>query len=201
MVRILDIFLYIDRIITKRSTRLGLRQTKSRFRFFFGTDQTHPLSASSGKRFQHNRITYFLSNLLHFFDPLHGSFRSGNDGQPRFTHDFACLSLDPHLSNNIGTGPDKDHSFFFATTGKVGILRQEPISRMNGGSGLFGNGQYQLRLQIRSILRRTGDAISLLRIANMQSSPVYMRVNSHRRNIHHPASTEDAHGYLSTISN
>ena len=39
------------------------------------------------------------------------------------------------------------------------------------------------------------------RVMDISTVAVYTHVDSHRRNIHHPTSTEDAHSYLSTISN
>ena len=122
MVRILYIFLYINRIITERSTCFGLGQTKGCFYFFFGADQAHSFSTSSGKRFQHDGIAHFLGYFFYFFNALHRSFGSGYNRQSCFTHYFACFGLDSHLSNNVGTGTDKYHSFFFTTAGKVGIL-------------------------------------------------------------------------------
>ena len=84
--------------------------------------------------------------LLHFINALYGCFGSGHNRQSCFPHNLTGLRLDSHFGNNIRTRSDKNHSLFFATAGKIRILRQETISRMNSGSGLFGNGQYQFRL-------------------------------------------------------
>ena len=80
MMGILDVFLNIYRIIAKRSPCFGLRQTKSRFHFFFRAYQAHSFSSTSGKCFQHNGITYFIGHLLHFINPLHRCLGSGNNG-------------------------------------------------------------------------------------------------------------------------
>ena len=146
MMRILNIFFNINRIIAKGCPCFGLRQTESSFHLFFRTYQTHTFSSTSRKCFQHNRIANFISYLLHFINALYGCFGSGHNRQSCFPHNLTGLRLDPHFGNNIRTRSDKNHSLFFATAGKIRILRQETISRMNSGSGLFGNGQYQFRL-------------------------------------------------------
>ena len=151
MMWVFYIFFDIDSVITKRSPGFRLRQTESRLHFLFGAYQTHPLPSTSGKCFQHDRITDFLSHLFHFLDSLHRRFCSGHNRKSCFTHNFTGFRLDSHFSYNVGTRTNKNHSFFFATTSKIRIFRQESVSRMNGGSGLFGNGQYKFRLQIGSI--------------------------------------------------
>ena len=80
MMGILDVFLNIYRIIAKRSPCFGLRQTKSRFHFFFRTYQAHSFSSTSRKCFQHNGITHFIGHFLHFINPLHRCLGSGNNG-------------------------------------------------------------------------------------------------------------------------
>ena len=199
MVRILYVLFNINGIIAKRRSRFGLGQAESRFHFLFGTYQAHPLSPATSKRFQHNGITYLIGYFLYFINTLHRRFRSGHNRQSGFTHNLARFRLDSHLGNNIRTRADKNHSFFFTTTGKIRIFRQETVSRMNGRPCLFGDSQYQFRFQIGSIFGRFGNAISLFRIADVQSSTVNMCINSHRRDIHHPACAEDTHRYFTPV--
>ena len=79
MMRILNIFFNINRIIAKGCPCFGLRQTESSFHLFFRTYQTHTFSSTSRKCFQHNGIANFGSYLFGFGNTFHRIFRARYD--------------------------------------------------------------------------------------------------------------------------
>src|SRR5512145_635111 len=97
-------------------------------------------------------------------------------------------------------GTDENQSFLFATLGKGGVLRQEPVARMNGlCPGLPGCINDLTHVEIA--FRRTGrsETDSLVGLKNMKGGPVGFGIDGNRLDAHFPAGGDNANDDFAPI--
>ena len=199
MMRMLDVFLYIDRVIAERIGGFRAGKAEGFIQSRLIADQAHSFSSSSGKRFQHDRVTDFERHTPGFFQAGNRFLRPWDNRDTGCGHNLTGFRLDTHTGDHVGARPDKDDAFLLATAGKIGIFRQETVTRMDGCAGLFGYREDQFRLQVRSVGCIFGDAVGFFCIADMQGAPVDMRIDGDGGDIHHAAGTKDTHGDLAAV--
>ena len=131
MMRLFHEFFQINRIIAKRGERLRASSIVSLFHLFFLVDQAHSFPATSHRGFQHDRKTDLPADPACFSGILQRLLRAGDNRYTGSYHPLASGYFIPHSLHRFGRRADKDDSFFFASAGKIRILRQETISGMD----------------------------------------------------------------------
>ena len=94
----------------------------------------HPTTATAGSSLQNHRKAEGY-RLLHGVLCVPQRLRTaGDDGNTTGDSDLLGAKLIAHLPQHLGGWPDEQDAVFLTGSGKVGILRQEAVSGMDGGN-------------------------------------------------------------------
>ena len=131
MPRLFNIFLQIYLRISKTRLSLCLCHHKRINKSYIGMRNTHSPSSSAAGCLDNNRIPYFFCNCQCLIFILDRAFTPRDNRDPCLSHSLFCLTLITHKADYSGRWPDKGYVTGFTDLGKVCILSQKPISRMN----------------------------------------------------------------------
>ena len=109
----------------------------------------------------------------------------------------ACLVAEQ--AQRLHARPDEGQARFGAVQGKLGVLRQEAVARMDGiAAGVPGGGDDPRDVEVR---RRAGavEGDDLVRLAGMQGAGVVARRNRHRGDVQLRRRAHDADGNLPSV--
>ena len=121
-------------------------------------------AAAASRRFDENRITDFLRRLERGFLVGDQSLGAGHDGDFGFDRRIASGDFVAESLHRLVTRSDERYVAVLANFGEVRVLREEPVTRMNGlRAAHFGRTDDPLDLQITFAARRRADAIRLVR--------------------------------------
>ena len=161
----------------------------------------HSTTATAGRRLQNHREAKGY-RLLHGVLCIPQRLRAaGDDGNTTGDSDLLGAKLIAHLPQHLGGWPDEQDTVFLTGSGKVGILRQEAVSGMDGGNTTaLGQsddaGDVQIRPQRGFLLPHQ---IRLVRLGAEQRIGVLIGVDGHRVDAQIVAGTENADGNFATV--
>ena len=161
----------------------------------------HSTTATAGRRLQNHREAKGY-RLLHGVLCIPQRLRAaGDDGNTTGDSDLLGAKLIAHLPQHLGGWPDEQDTVFLTGSGKVGILRQEAVSGMDGGNTTaLGQsddaGDVQIRPQRGLLLPHQ---IRLIRLGAEQRIGVLIGVDGHRVDAQIVAGTENADGNFATV--
>ena len=146
----------------------------------FGFDHAHPSPPATLGRFEHNWIAHCTPQFDRFLEVSHRGGRAVQDRYAHFFGDFAsCDFIAEHLEC-FDARTDEHDPFCTKSSRKLGILREESISRVNGIDLVFAaQANDSFDVQIRSDrLPRLADRVRFVRFESMQCKSIFVRVNS-----------------------
>eukprot|EP00158_Paraphelidium_tribonemae_P005282 Partr_v1_DN27264_c0_g2_i1_m38418 len=150
-------------IITKRLARLTLGRLEHDVEIIGRLDDTHSLATTTLDSLDQHRIADLCRLSLEKLGILIIAVISRHNRNTSLTHDTLGGTLGTHGTNSAGRRTNKDQPLTLNLLGKLGILRQEAVARMNGPrTTRLCHLQYLVHQQIGLTRRRRTDTISLI---------------------------------------
>ena len=163
-------------------------------------NKAHAFAATAHRRFQHHRITDFVTDAYGLFGALQRLFRTRHYGYAGRNHPLAGGYLVAHGFHGFRRRADEDNAFFLATAGKLRILRQEAVARMNGiRTAMLRHSDYFLYVQITLFGRGRSYRIGFVGVRYMMRSTVGFGKYSHGQYSHFLAGAHHAQGNLTSV--
>ena len=128
--------------------------------------------------------------------------RTRDHRHARRLHRAARLILVSHAANDLGRRTDKLDVALGAQIGKVRVLREQAVSRMDGlRAGKDGRGENGAHIQIAFLRLRGADAIALIRKRDMQRIAIRLGKNGDRADCPSPCRRESPERNLAPVGN
>ncbi len=191
--RTFDIFLDQQSAVPEGAFGLPARGGQSFGKCGSITDDAHPAPTTAGGSFNEQRKTNARKILFVFI-------RRRNDRNSGLFRQLPCFHLGAHGANYTRLRSDEGNAGLLAGSGKIGVLRQKSIPRMNRIGAAAARGfENGFDVQIRLTRRRSTDRHSLIGHANVQGVTVEIRINRNGLDAHSAACPQDADGNFTTV--
>ena len=167
----------------------------------FGVAAAHAASAAAGGRFQDDREAEGLGDLGGFVRAFYRLGRAGDGRDLGREGDLFCLQFIAHFGENGRRRSDEGDVVVLTGFGKVGILRQEPVARVDGIDAvvlgqLDDGGDIEIRLQRALVF---SDEIGLVRFDAEEGIGVFGGIHGDGAQAEVVAGAEDADGDLTAV--
>jgi hypothetical protein len=187
-------------VVTERRRRLAAGPGHGVGQLGGSAHDPHPPAAAAGGGLDQQGPADLVGDRPDLVGGHPGQVGAGQDRQPVGLGQLPGGQLGAHHLDYRGARPHEGEAGLPARLGKGGVLRQEPIARMDGvGSRPQGGVDHDVDAQVR--LRRRGPAERhrLVRRPHMGCAAVGIGEHRHRGQAHLPGGAEDAHGYLGPV--
>ncbi|MBA7677432.1 hypothetical protein ES703_85689 [subsurface metagenome] len=121
----------IDTAVSEGRFCFGLRCAESRTKADIVVRNSHTPSATTGGSLYHHGVAHFVCELQRFRFFFNSTVRARDNRDPCFVCQFAGLDFVTEQSHCLNRRADKCYPAVLAYLGKVYILSQEAITRMN----------------------------------------------------------------------
>jgi len=201
MLGVLDVALQENRRVAEGGPGLAGGAGKTFKELLLVPGHAHAATATAGRCLDDDRIAIVLGKpegLLLFLD---GVLRPWNDLHTRSHGSLAAGHLVPEGTHHVGAGADECYARCLAALGKLGILREEAVTGMDGiHIRLDGQGDDLVNPQVGvDGCLPLADQIRLVRLVAMQRKLVLFRVYCHGADAELGAGTEYADGDLAAV--
>src|SRR5579872_3645416 len=132
MARPLDQLLDVYRRVAEGALGFARGVTKSSGDFVLTIHAPHALPAPARDGLEQNRISAIVGEGAGGFGIFHWAQHAGDNWGARGNGHFASGGFRSHFANRIGGRPDKNDARLLASSGEIGILTQETVTRVNG---------------------------------------------------------------------
>ncbi len=139
----------------------------------------HAAAAAAKRRFDDQRKTNFLGDLQRFVAVVNRLFRSGQGGHTDLLRQRARRRLVAHHLEQFGTRTDEGDSRLGTGAGKLRVLGQETVTRMNHIHTLFLRQRDDaLDVEVRADRPFAfADQVGFVRLETMDGKTIFLRVN------------------------
>ena len=191
-----DVFLQENRRVAEGAARFALRFVQQMRQVGGTMHHAHPASAPAKGRLDDEGepdLVSQLERLRAVFDRL---VRSGQGGDVILAGQLARRHLVAHQFDDLRARADKDDARPGAGPGKVGVLRQKAVTRMNHIHLLLpGQRQQTGNIQVRAHRALAlSDQIRFVRLETMDAQAVFLGVNGHGAQPQLRRGAEDTNG-------
>ena len=163
---------------------------------------THSLSTTSCRSFDHNWVSHVICDLLPCFCLINGIFCTRNYWNSSIHHCLSCCGFVTHAVNDFCGWSNKCDIAFFTHSYKFAILRQKSESRMNCiRSDCHCSPKYTFHVKITVFGRCWSDTDRLVCQLGMECIFICFRTDCYGHDIHLTARTDDTHCDLSSVCN
>jgi len=195
-----DVFLDQDARVAEGGLALALGRGEAVGEVFSAIDLFHPLAAAAGDGLDQHRIADGVGFLLQAVRRLVLAQIAGGDRHAGLDHQGFGGVLQTHGADGGGGRADPDQSGGYDGLGKVGVLGQEAIARVDGlGARGLGGSQNLGGVQIGFAGRGRADQDGLIGLADVQRLGIGFGIDGDGPDAHAAGSPEDATGDLATI--
>ena len=111
---------------------LGLGGLVGPLQLLGGVHLAHAPASAAGGGLEQDGVSHLLSQLPGLLDALQGAVRAGHHGHPRLLGQGAGGRLAAHAADDVPGGTDVLKARLDAAVGKVRVLRQKAVARMEG---------------------------------------------------------------------
>mmetsp|Transcript_44099 Transcript_44099/g.111147 ORF Transcript_44099/g.111147 Transcript_44099/m.111147 type:complete len:276 (+) Transcript_44099:1485-2312(+) len=199
--RVLNVLLHEHGAIAKRDKRFGAAADESLLDVFLVAHNTHAAPAAAHGRLQHDGKANLISELNALGRILQGTTGPGYDGDTGLLRDLTCLGLVSKKVNRLGVGANKNYAILATQRGKLIILRQEAVARVDCIDLLALGESHNVgvrEVRLDGALARP-DQVSFVGLVAMRRVSVLPRVDGHGVDVQLTAGTEDADGDFTPI--
>src|SRR5207248_3316006 len=198
--RILEEPLDVDGRVGEVRLALASSGLEGASRFIPAADDLQALSASTRGRFHGEREAELLAEPEDGFRGVDRLRRPGNDRHAGRAHPLPGSDLRAHRLDRLGRGADPDESRCGAGFGEGGVLREEPIARMDGlRSAATGDVEQALLVEVALGRRPRAEEIGLVRDGRVERRAIRLGVDRDRLDPELPERTEDADRDLAAV--
>ena len=147
-----------------------------------GMDDTHATTATTARRLDNDRIADLAGDLDHFLGVFRqGTIRTRHAGNASGLHRVLGGHFIAHQTNCFRTRPDEHEAGSLDALGKIGVLGQETVTRMDGlGVGHFSSRNDGRHIQVALRRRCRADTDGLISQLDVLGLAVGFGVNHHR---------------------
>ena len=200
---ILEKLLHVNLGIAKGGTGLGLGSLHRVQQCRFGVHHAHAAAAASARGLDDDRIAHLLGRALDHGRVIRQcALGSGYAGHTCLDHGLLGRNLVAHDANGFGRGADELEAAFLNPLGKVCVLAQEAVTRVNclcvGNLCGRNDGRH---IEVTVCGRGRPDADRLVGKLDIFGVSVSFRVNHHRLDAKLPAGALDAQGDFTAVCN
>src|SRR5229473_7992865 len=165
--------------------------------FFLLAYDAHPAAAPSCRSLQDQRVADPGGLFRELFFAFHYAVAARNRGESRRSHFPSRAVLRSHHFDHFGGGPDEGDFGGLADLGKIGILRQKAVTRMNRVHiGDLCRADYLWNVQIAFAAAGRADADSFVGKPHVEGVTVRFGINSYGRDAQLFAGANDPQGDL-----
>ncbi len=193
-----DGLLKIDGVIAEGARSFGPGAFVCLDEIFGPLHKPHALSTATSGGLEHDGIADLFCRLEERVSVA--GIRTGNNRHAGSDHLLARGGLTAHGLHRLGARSDKDDARSATRPDKVGVLAEEPISRVNGlGAATLGHIEDALGHQIALRACRATDTIGFVGHADMKGFPVRFGVHRDAANAHLAQGSHHPDSDLSTV--
>ena len=196
-----DVLFHVHRAVPEGGLPLGHGQGIGLGHLVGGGDQADAPAAPAGAGLEHHGVADLgpgRQGLLGAGEDL----GPGDDLQAVVPHDLLQLGLVAELLHALGGGADEHQAVFPAQGGKVGVLRQEPIPRVDGlGPGDQGGGNHPLLVEVAVGRAGAPHAVALVGQGHVEGVLVCLGIDGHGGNAHLLTGPDHPDGNLPSVGN
>jgi hypothetical protein len=200
--RPLDELLHVKRAVAEGVRGLRRCLLEERGKLLLVAADAHTASAAARNGLEDDRILHGLRPVERCLLALDHAVGTGQNRHLGLLHRLPCRGLLAHHARHFRRRPDELDVARAADLGEVGVLAQQPVTRMNGVRARnLGGRDHRRNVEIAVLRRRRSNADRLVGKLHMEAVAIRLRVHSNRANAHLLARADHAQGNLSTVGN
>ena len=189
-----------DAVAAKRIERFATATLQRGGKLSGRADNTHTFATTAVGRLNHQRITDGIGLRLQELRILIGTGVTGHDRHAGGLHQILSAGFGAHLAHRFGARTDERQTGLLHGLGKVGVLRQKAIARVNRlRAATQCDIQNYIATQIRLGRRITANRIGFVGLQHMLRHGVGCGVHRHRSNAQTLSGANDAAGDFAAI--
>src|SRR5690606_38662410 len=198
----LNQFFHVHPTIAKRCNSFLDGRFPMLLKVFFLPHCSHTFSATTCGSFNHYGIAHFLGQLNCMLVRVNEAVRTRNTRNTSLLHCCLCIGLVAHTVYLFRCGTYKLNSVFLADSGKIGVLRKKPITRMYSICiSNFGSCDDVWDLKIGIFAQSRSNANGFICKPNMEAVLIRSGIYSNCLNAHFLTGAENTHGNLAPVGN
>ena len=199
--RVAEELFQIDHRVAERSTGFGAGQLGRFDQVFFLVYHAHAATTAAASGLDDHRVAHFTGDAQCFFLVFRQrAVGAGNHRYAGFDHGFLGRYLVAHQANGVGFRADEGETGVLHLFGEVGVLGQETVARVNGGSARQLGGTDDRRdVQVRQRAGCRANADAFVGQTQVHQFAVGGGVHGHRLDTQLLAGTQDTQGDLATV--
>ena len=198
--RRLDGALHVDRIADKGGAGFKTAHLPGLFQLVQGVHQPHAAPPAAGHGFEAQREADFGGPFPGFLQRVEGAVAAGDDRHAGVFHGLAGHGLVTHPADGLRRGTDELDAARLAQFGKVRILRQRSVARMDGVRiGQLGRADDVGHVAVAEFAGGRPDADIFFGVAQVQRMGIGLRVHGHGGDAQILAGPDDAQCDLPAI--
>ncbi len=186
--------------IAERALGLALRRRQQLRQIGLRLDEAHAAPAAAGHRLDHHGVADLPRFRRQRFRILLVALVAGHDRHAGLDGDLFRGRLAAERPHRLRRRADEDEAGSFHRFGKIGVLRQEAIARMDGlGSRRLGGGDDLVASEIAFGRRRWTDVHGLVGVRHMQRLGVGIRIDGDGRDAETARGADDPASDLAPV--
>ena len=163
-------------------------------------DPPHALATTTGGRLDQDREADVVGRGDEIGIAQAGPGNTGNHRNPERGHRGLGRDLVTHRADRPTRRPDERHAGALECGGKIGVLREESVPRVDGlRAGLAGGRHHCLDVEIALPRRRRTDAYCDVGLGDVARTGVGIAVDRDRADAHGAQCADDSHGDLAPV--